>query len=516
MNRNENQDTENDEGMNPGYTPFEDIPYTFASASVSDEGPTFTFMENSAVEDGYQYGFVPQIGDDDDDDSYDETQPHEETFHANNTAGDNHEENIEIGVCSNDNMNVHDNDFHLIAEQALQSLEMEYNETKGFDTIHNTISNSELQQDENGVDCNDIDELENDTDLKAESNDITILSRKIPEIDTNAVAKAVQKISLSAPNLEKKFSNWSPTDPSYNVLTIPDNHSLIPSNSLLGFKRNTAKARASSANLTRSATLAEALQVLYKLDSKQDGLDAICPIYNEDEIFVIHCIGADLVECQTVETIRKAFKPIVKWMHQYQHFEYGMQNNDDTATKNTKSAKIQWPKHLRIELLGPCVPLHSTKFGVINLLPSNTPGRLESATVVCKNCMYHDLLNELEVKGRKDTNEQPFQSLEFPNLVIVFNAGIWGYNSWHPTLKKMFTFERPIPFVITAYTLYECEDDLEVLEELLESSLEKSSRRYLWGPRLNAYASRVERETKSSSNIYYENGAWQAYIFGNL
>lgn len=510
MNRNENQDTENNEGMNPGYTSFEDIPYTFASASVSDEGPTFTFMENSAIGDGYQYGFVP-VGDDDDDDSYDETQPHEETFYANNTAG----ESNELGVCSNDNMNSHENDFHLIAEQALQSLELEYIETKGFDTIHKTILNSELQHDQNGVDCSDINELENDTDLNAESNDIT-MSKKIPEIDTDAVAKAVKNISLSVPNLEKKFFNWSPTDPSYNVLTIPDNHSLIPSNSLLAFKRNTTKAKTSSANLTRSATLAEAFQMLYKLDSKQVRLDSICPIYNKDEIFVIHCIGADLVECQTIETIRKAFQPIVKWMHQYQHFEYGMQNNNDTATKNTESTEMQWPKHLRIELLGPCVPLHSTKFGVINLLPSNTPGRLESATVVCKNCMYHDLLNELEVKSKKDTNEQPVQSLEFPNLVVVFNAGIWGYDSWHPTLKKMFTFQRPIPFVITAYTLYEGEDDLEVLEELLETSLDKSSRRYLWGPRLNPYASRVERETKSNSNIYYENGAWQAYVFGNL
>jgi len=241
----------------------------------------------------------------------------------------------------------------------------------------------------------------------------------------------------------------------------------------------------------------------------------------DDDVFVIHCVGADLVECQTVETIVKALGPFVRWFHNYQY------------TFKDESINT-FPRHLRIELLGPCVPSHSTKFGAIDLMPKSkdgsvSKGRLLSATTQCKNCMYHDFLLELEA-ARSSTSlhneakdcwdgfnfSQMTESTKYPNLVIAFNAGIWGYTDWHPTLNFLLRFDRPVPFVITSYTLAEAEEDEYSLEEILNTNFGEKNRCF-WKPENNPFASRVARDTKNNNNnTYYENGAWQAILMGSV
>ena len=118
---------------------------------------------------------------------------------------------------------------------------------------------------------------------------------------------------------------------------------------------------------------------------------------------------------------------------------------------------------------------------------------------------------------RKQQLRQQRESNLFPNLVIVYNAGIWGYTDWHPTLRQLYRIGRPVPFVITAYTLPEAEDDTEAMEEVLSVKLTNSNNnRCLWKAEMNPYASRVVRATSSSDNTYYENGAWQAYLMGQI
>jgi hypothetical protein len=273
-------------------------------------------------------------------------------------------------------------------------------------------------------------------------------------------------------------------------------------------------------------------------------------------VFVVHCVGADRVECQTRDTITTAFAPFVKWIHQYHHFEDGLEGSDHVsadentgtgANANIKLESFSFPKHLRIELLGPNVPPHSEQFGTMNLLPA-IPGRLESATVVCKNCMYHDYLEELEAGSASESPSQSqwttevalpsrqtqppsmdVQSTKFPNIAIAYNAGIWGYTDWHPTLRQLDRFSRQVPFVITAYTLPEAEDDTEALEEVLDGDSNADvdanegcqlncvpiRERCLWAAEKNPFASRVERvTTRVNDNAYYQNGAWQAYMMG--
>jgi hypothetical protein len=87
------------------------------------------------------------------------------------------------------------------------------------------------------------------------------------------------------------------------------------------------------------------------------------------------------------------------------------------------------------------------------------------------------------------------------NLTIAFNAGIWGYHEWLPTLQRL----KGTIFVVTAYTREEAEDDAMVLAQQTGSE-------NIWKAEANPFGSNVQRETKSIQNrIYRENAAWQAW-----
>jgi hypothetical protein len=344
----------------------------------------------------------------------------------------------------------------------------------------------------------------------------------------------MNNIALSCHSIQEKFSKWKPSHCSYTPFSVPSLHPIIPHKALLAFQRLTKKAQFTTANWTRSATLAEAISriflgkerdcVLHDPQEQEQGQ------HQDDLYFVIHCIGADHVECQSRENIVNMFQPIVKWIHGYQPNLF--EEKGTKQPENTSSFEVA--RHLRIELLGPNVPLHSQDFGVMNLLPNNVPGKLESATVICKNCMYHDYIVEMMTENKKNHHHHRRHGhYHYPSMIIAYNAGIWGYTDWHPTLKSLCNMNimtRPVPFVITAYTIYEAEDDAQVLDEVLQEEWKASTShngimiptamdaksRCLWSAELNPYASRVVRETKSSDNIYHENGAWQAYLMGKI
>lgn len=69
-------------------------------------------------------------------------------------------------------------------------------------------------------------------------------------------------------------------------------------------------------------------------------------------------------------------------------------------------------------------------------------------------------------------------------------------------------------FVITAYTCEECEDDEEVISDLIKHHAADCYQ--IWEAETNLFASRMQRITKSATQgkQYFENGAWQAWLFG--
>mmetsp|Transcript_8415 Transcript_8415/g.14256 ORF Transcript_8415/g.14256 Transcript_8415/m.14256 type:complete len:102 (-) Transcript_8415:61-366(-) len=89
-------------------------------------------------------------------------------------------------------------------------------------------------------------------------------------------------------------------------------------------------------------------------------------------------------------------------------------------------------------------------------------------------------------------------------------------------------------FIITAYTVEECEDDAEVITEVIEEVAARRKLlladaetkdtagttpigRQLWAPEPNPFSSRLERKTASAppGRKYFENGAWQAWLLGS-
>lgn len=260
-------------------------------------------------------------------------------------------------------------------------------------------------------------------------------------IDSNAVLRAMSKIKSQNTDLDARYTEWS----GEQVTVVPYVHPLIPCQPLRAFRTKSKKARQATAVLSRSATLADAV---LKLDLLRSSIAC----------FKIHIIGCDFNECNEPGRL---FKPFVRWI----------------------GADAECPKSLELRLIGPDVP---NSLASLDLLSSSRT-RLESATIHFHTMMYDDW------------------NVDRPHLIIVFNAGLWGYESWRHCLAPL-TSSR-LPFVCTAYTLQESEDDFEVLQEL-------QCTRCVWEPTMNRFGSLTERQTFTapSGRRYRENAAWQGWL----
>ena len=129
-----------------------------------------------------------------------------------------------------------------------------------------------------------------------------------------------------------------------------------------------------------------------------------------------------------------------------------------------------------------------------------------SATASCYEGVYHEWIQQQE---NGNIGFCP------ADIVIAFNAGLWGYDEWVATIKALCESSLAIPFISTAYTIQECEDDAEVIENVASLSTAKEAKR-LWKAEANPFSSRQIRETKTavSGREYRENAAWQAWKLG--
>ena len=352
--------------------------------------------------------------------------------------------------------------------------------------------------------------------------------RSLPPVDADAVLRAVGAIRLRAPDLTAALDTGGAQGqrgsreeilPETTTITaaamIPLAHPIMPRAPLSAFRKGSARAVEATANLTRSATLAEAVvRCLSGRFGETTASSASSP--GGEMTLTIHVLGADHVECRTAESIRAAFGPFVRWIG---------------------GSSLISVRSLQIVLVGPNVPGSAVSRPPIDLMPSGGIGNaaagtrgLDSAVALCCQGTYDEFFaaggcSDVDVDGLHLT----------PDLCVAFNAGIWGYDSWVPTLEAMLScrfFNSPIPLVVTAYTVQECEDDAEVIMDVIASFSAKgvggdgatatgvttteTTKRLLWGPELNPYGSRKIRETITapSGRVYKENGAWQAWTFG--
>ena len=95
-----------------------------------------------------------------------------------------------------------------------------------------------------------------------------------------------------------------------------------------------------------------------------------------------------------------------------------------------------------------------------------------------------------------------------PNAVCIFNGGIWGYDSWLPTLSVLRTFHGTY-FLVTSYTLEEADDDNDVILSTFPSTIE-----WLWSNQLNPFRSTdpLKRSTQPEGREYFDNFASQCFL----
>jgi hypothetical protein len=458
-------------------------------------------------------------------------------------------------------------DYRSVADHALSMLDREYSNIISLEQQqqlqrHNDNEQESLQEDSCESDNDDDDEgkndnskvtisgntegmVFNDTDEPSHTSLLTSNETKIVKnIDTEAVRRAVQTIQLTNPKLEQNLRLWEKkqqklqpfredqlfsaqqphpsmtyTHPS-SCCMAPRLHPIIPELPLKAFRKiSSAKAIQATANLTRSVCIAEALHRYNILQYHP----------HQEQTIRIHVLGCDHVEIgyhnsnarsstTTVTTnepnlpydlirIRTLFGPIVRWM----------------------GAHAEAPSHIHIELIGPNIPQHvaiATISSPIDLLPntvtdtSNTrraKQSLQSATLRCHSGTYEDIL-----QNDANTNEM---CVGTPDLAIAFNAGVWGYQEWVTTIRYMIQHQsQSIPFVITAYTYEEAEDDYDTIADIVKQlqPVDHKQIRCVWDVEHNPFASNLDHTTMPLSNTLTqqssshssrrrENAAWQSW-----
>lgn len=364
-----------------------------------------------------------------------------------------------------------DNEFRSVADQALQALDEEYSMALSGVVLPPTteIDATLIKEDQKPKSVSIMPPSSNESNTTLNSFPQNSSQKEVPPIDTDAVRKAVDNIKLKAPRLTSDLNKWEEQHgvPNTSILALaPREHVIIPKTPLAAFWRQSTKAIAATANLSRSATCAQAIHELELLQSHSERL-------------VIHIVGADHVECSSVKRLQTLFGPLVRWIG-------ALQNS---------------PHHVELLLVGPNVPSDADKRPSVNVMPANkiSSSRLTSATATCHEAVYHEWLEQRQRQGK-------------PDLIMAFNSGIWGYKEWIPTLEALCNLPYSIPFVSTSYTIQECEDDAEVIETVTQGS----GRCCLWKAQANPFASRQIRETHTavSGREYRENAAWQAWRLG--
>jgi hypothetical protein len=324
-------------------------------------------------------------------------------------------------------------------------------------------------------------------------------------LDLNALKRAIDELSVKNKdnNFHQKFAAWQQKQKQAQTNTmaveVPP-HKLIPQTSCKAFTKSTNKAKEATANLTRSATLAEAIvRILLSKSSTS----------SNPSVLAIDIVGVDHVECESIDMIQATFRPIVGWLRLRTDLPYQQVHFRLIGRELSFSGDVT----------------HGVPVDLLPIHPTNTACTLLEATATCYSGMYHTFLDE----GAIDVNS----SVGTPDLLVAFNAGIWGYQDWVPTICYLAGRKSsggglpsiplpPIPMVITAYTLEECEEDYEVIATNVkcvasnddDKKNESGLARVLWEPEMNPFGSRTIRETKSSNQVYRENAYWQAWLLG--
>ncbi|CAH0475721.1 unnamed protein product [Peronospora belbahrii] len=217
---------------------------------------------------------------------------------------------------------------------------------------------------------------------------------------------------------------------------------------------------------TRAATLVEWLE---RLEQHRYNDDTITT-YKTKKQLIVHLLGADYREGNTGSETLTVFERFI------QH----------VATQTDVTL-------LQLVLVGPNVArkLHLQEF-------------LQTTYKSSENIDEDDNTLYVDIQYFVGCFEVYFKDKTFycpPDLVICFNAGIWGYDEWLPAIQLVLR-EIQVPLLVTSYNQNEAGDDEDVLDELMPF-------KWLWRPEKNPRGASTPRATDNEDGVILkENNYW--------
>ena len=191
---------------------------------------------------------------------------------------------------------------------------------------------------------------------------------------------------------------------------------------------------------------------------------------------------------------------------------------DDATLKQTFEPMLADLRQLGVgdvllECVGPCIPLSmhgkrlersvgddnddKHKDGYTDRgTPVTSVSVTLKATYTVHSMLYHDYVGSVQGGA--------------PDLIIMYNAGLWGYDDWVPTLEvlrevaeRRAAFQQPMAVLVTSYTLAECRADMDCVEDALgEENLV-----WHWRAKVNPHGSSVDMRRTTHKDTYLENFA---------
>ena len=240
---------------------------------------------------------------------------------------------------------------------------------------------------------------------------------------------------------------------------------------------------ASDALRSRIATLKQAVDAIA---CEGNGIFSSCLVDARGH-FTIHFVGSDETECPTSDcaTLLAIYRPLVD------HLRGVCGEGRPVLSK------------VNIVFVG---PNHPSDIGFAS-------GGLDCDGVVVSFEVHVGLYHHYAAAMHGGSAGSCYQHA--PALVACFNAGLWGYNDWLPTLQLLNNTEwlpSGAHLLVTAYTLEEGDDDEDVLMEhcpMLHSVVAMSE-----NPAMGTQV--LLRESAAEDRRYIDSQMWALMVKGKL
>jgi len=174
----------------------------------------------------------------------------------------------------------------------------------------------------------------------------------------------------------------------------------------------------------------------------------------------LHVIGADWKEGRSVEASVEVFTDLAMLLR------------PTTVEK------------LNITLVGPHIETTLAGKHFSGLRPKGvTDPSVPEMSFIYSEALYHDYAADKLVKRPKGPPARPS-----PHLICAFNAGVWVFDEWTPTLLYIY-HKMACPLVVTSYNMHESVEDRITMEEI-----GIKDEHWCWQPELNIFRSLAKKK----------------------